>query len=407
MNVETLALMAEKLNLTNSSLKAKYISSLREEGFKEKVIDSYKFTNLESFFQTLRFSEVKGELPSRSFSAPTLFLTNGKLEKNDTLPDGVYLRKSTLSDPALSVFLGQSHPLSNLHRGLNDEVLVIEISKNKEVKTPLRIKNAITESTLSSGAIFILAHAHSKISILEESIAASEVPHAIISETYIKAHAGSKIEHIILEEENLEGINHTAVFAEVEKDANVRSVLLNTSGKLNRKNLTLNLNEPGAHGESFILYLTKDNEHSDVNTVINHKAPDTTSEQLAKGILDGESKGIFTGKIHIFPKAQRVASGQLNKNLLLSKKAQAHSQPQLEIFADDVKCSHGSTTGQLSPEELFYFQARGIPENKARTLLAFGFGLEVVQKIENETVKNYIADIMKTKLAQKFSLGEL
>jgi Fe-S cluster assembly protein SufD len=169
----------------------------------------------------------------------------------------------------------------------------------------------------------------------------------------------------------------------------------------------INLNEAGAHGETYSLYLTDKNEHSDIYTVINHKSADTTSDQIAKGILDGDSKGVFTGKIHIHPKAQRVASGQLNKNLLLSKKAQAHSQPQLEIFADDVKCSHGSTTGQLSDDEVFYFQARGIPADKARNLLALGFGLEIVQKIENSKAREHVTGIIRTKLSEKFSLGGL
>jgi len=176
-------------------------------------------------------------------------------------------------------------------------------------------------------------------------------------------------------------------------------------GKLNRKNLTLNLNEAGANGESYSLFLTNGREHSDINTAINHKAADTTSDQMAKGILDGESKGIFTGLIHIFPKSQRVASAQLNKNLLLSKKAQLHSQPQLEIFADDVKCSHGSTTGQLSDDEVFYFQARGIPADKARTLLAHGFGMEIVQKITNQEARGYLGQTVMSHLETKFNLG--
>nr|MBA2406198.1 SufD family Fe-S cluster assembly protein [Bdellovibrionales bacterium] len=176
-------------------------------------------------------------------------------------------------------------------------------------------------------------------------------------------------------------------------------------GKLNRRNLSLELLGPGANGESFNLYMTNASEHSDINTVIHHRAADTTSSQIAKGILDGDSKGIFTGKIYIHPQAQRVASSQLNKNLLLSKKAQAHSQPQLEIFADDVKCSHGSTTGQLSDDEVFYFQARGIPADKARTLLAHGFGLEIVLKIQNKTVRHKAESLVMESLKTKFQLG--
>jgi Fe-S cluster assembly protein SufD len=169
----------------------------------------------------------------------------------------------------------------------------------------------------------------------------------------------------------------------------------------------VNLTETGSHAESFNLYLTGDKEFSDISTVINHQIHDTTSQQLTKGILGGDSKGIFTGKIHILPKAQKVQSGQLTKNLILSKKAQAFSRPQLEIFADDVKCSHGSTTGQMSAEELFYFEARGIPESKAKNMLAFGFGHEIVFKISNSLVKNKIQSIIQNALTSTIHLGEL
>ena len=182
-------------------------------------------------------------------------------------------------------------------------------------------------------------------------------------------------------------------------------MLLNISGKLNRRNLNLELLDSGANVESYNLYLTNGTEHSDINTVIQHRAADTTSNQIAKGILDGDSKGIFTGKIHIYPQAQRVASAQLNKNLLLSNKAQAHSQPQLEIFADDVKCSHGSTTGQLSDDEVFYFMARGIPADKAKTLLAHAFGMEIVLKIKNKLVQSKAESLVMESLKMKFQLG--
>jgi Fe-S cluster assembly protein SufD len=213
------------------------------------------------------------------------------------------------------------------------------------------------------------------------------------------------VEHVQISQGNDSNFSHAETQVTLKKDARYRNVLLHLSGKLNRRNVNIDLWESGAHAESYNLYLTDRTEHSDISTQVQHRAADTTSNQIAKGILDGESKGIFTGKIHIHPKAQRVASGQLNKNLLLSKKAQAHSQPQLEIFADDVKCSHGSTTGQLSPDEVFYFQARGIPADKARTLLAHGFGLEVVMKIQNEIVRSWVELQVLAALKNKFNLG--
>jgi Fe-S cluster assembly protein SufD len=262
----------------------------------------------------------------------------------------------------------------------------------------------ITKSSVSAPTNLILAHPFSKITIIEETRVVGPSSHAFIPETYIVAHPSSQVEHIALDQENDQGLHHGSIFIDVAKDAIVRTFFFTTSGRMIRKNLSLNLNAPGARGETYSLFLTSKSEHSDIYTVINHKSPDTSSDQMAKGILDGESRGIFTGKIHIHPKAQRVISGQLNKNLLLSKKTQIHSQPQLEIFADDVKCSHGSTTGQLSDDEIFYFQARGIPAEGARNLLALGFGLEIVQKIQDKQAREHVMKIIRDMLVQKFSL---
>jgi Fe-S cluster assembly protein SufD len=132
----------------------------------------------------------------------------------------------------------------------------------------------------------------------------------------------------------------------------------------------------------------KKSEHSDVFSTITHFAPHTTSEQLFKGILNGESHGVFTGKIIIKKDAQKSASSQLNKNLLLSKIAHIDTRPQLLVHADDVKCSHGATVGQLSEEEEFYLESRGIPKEHAKRMLCQGFGMDVVLKIEDQKIRN-------------------
>ena len=410
MNLESLAQLAEnKLSNQNGSqfeLRKNFLSRFKANGLKETTQDSYKFTNLETFFSSLALNSDETSVQRDSNSDfPTIELINGELNQTGKLPVGVSVKKISEHFDVIQSYLKESNALSGLHHSLFEHGIFIEIDRKAEITSPLRILNFITKSDITSPTHLIVANPFSKITIIEET-KSQGISHANIAETYIKAMDGAIVEHIALQEENNDGLNHTSLFSEVSKDATVRSFIFHSSGKMNRSNLELNLNDPGANGESYSLFLTNGKEHSDINTVINHKAADTTSNQIAKGILDAESKGVFTGLIHIFPKAQRVASGQLNKNLLLSKKAQVHSQPQLEIFADDVKCSHGSTTGQLSPEEIFYFQARGIPEEKARNLLAFGFGLEVVQKIVNSEAEAYVSAIIKENLATKFSLGK-
>lgn len=411
MNIESLAQVAQKkLNPENSALselRSKFLHAFKEQGLRETVQDSYKFTNLETFFSALSFENTESKKSSVEHSTlPTIYLENGVFLNSDKLPAGITLRKISEEVETIKSYLTASNALSNLHHSLFEHGVFIEIDRKAHITTPIKIINTITKSDITSPTHFIRANSLSKITVIEETIGQG-LAHANISETYINALDGSSVEHISLQEEAGEALNHVSLFSDVARDATVRSFIFHTSGKMNRTNLELNLNEAGSNGESYALFLTNGQEHSDISTVINHKHADTTSNQIAKGILDAESKGVFTGKIHIHPKAQRVASGQMNKNLLLSRKAQVHSQPQLEIFADDVKCSHGSTTGQLSPEEVFYFEARGIPQEKARNLLAFGFGLEVVQKIGNPEAQTYIAKIIKDNLVDKFSFGRV
>lgn len=411
MNIETISNIADTriesaLDPAMKAFRSSQLELFRKKGFKETVLDSYKFTNLESFFSNLAYEPKTNEkdLPAYSSSIPTITFVDGEFSTSETLPHGVTVKKLKDHFGLVKDLFKEENALSSLHHSLFGEGLLIEVAKNTEVDGPIRILNIVTKSTISAPTHLIVGHHFSKVTVLEET-RAQDVSHATVSETYIKAHPGSHVEHIQLQHDSSEGLTHSSVFADVDKDATVKSFTFHATGKLNRTNLVMNLNAPGSNGETYSLFLTHGNEHSDINTVIHHRAADTTSNQIAKGILDGDSKGVFTGLIHIHPKAQRVASGQLNKNLLLSKKAQVHSQPQLEIFADDVKCSHGSTTGQLSPDEVFYFQARGIPADKARTILAHGFGLEVVQKIDNKAAREHVSSIILENLANKFQLS--
>ena len=362
--------------------------------------EAYKFTNLTKFMKELELDEtsVPFNLDEHlSFEIPTFVFIDGFLQNPDLKIPGV---STSLSKDAGVV----ANALSELHRSYFKDGFSIKIEKNAVVEKPVRLLYLTTRAGSFAPSVRIEAAAFSKATIIEESIGEIE-SYAQISESSVHVAANASVEHIQIERTASKALSHGSTSALVARDGIYRNIVLHLSGRVNRRNLQLDLKDSGAHGESYNLYLTAAQEHSDISTVINHLAADSTSSQLAKGILDGESRGIFTGKIHIHPQAQRVASGQLNKNLLLSNKAQAHSQPQLEIFADDVKCSHGSTTGQLSPDEVFYFQARGIPADKAKTLLAHGFGLEVVMKIQNKTAHERVAHLVMESLKNKFHLG--
>jgi Fe-S cluster assembly protein SufD len=413
MNIETLSAIAEKklehINGTLFDFRKKYLDQFKTNGFGEIIKDSYKFTNLESFFSELSYApeNFDAEIPEFKSDIPTITFLDGEFFGSENLQPEISIKMMKSHFNEVKDLLEATNALSRLHHAFLLDGTIIEVARNQDIPKPLRLLHVLTKSTVSAPTNVIIINSNTKVSIIEETRVLGGTSHAHIAETYIKAHQGSKVEHISVLVENAKGINHSSITAQVKQDASFRSVFVSASGMMNRKNLSINLNAPGAHGDSYALFLTGSGEHCDINTEINHRCEDTTSNQISKGILDGNSKGIFTGKIHIYPRSQRVSSKQMNKNLLLSKSAQVHSQPQLEIFADDVKCSHGSTTGQLSDDEVFYFESRGIPKHKARNILALGFGLEIVQKIENPLSRMHIDQIVKNKLNEKFSIGTL
>lgn len=407
MNFDQIAGLGEKRLLKSSgedaSFRKSFLQKLSSEGLTNAFPgDYYKFTNMKSFLEKLPFGAESTAVNVDSFkqeNIPTLFFIDGEAQNPELQLEGVSIE--LLSGQASE---DRPHALTNLHHGFRTDGLKITAQKNNRPGPPLRILHLMTRPGVVAPTLVIVAESHSGITVIEENIALHSA-YALTSETHVNVNPGARVEHIHIEDGKSESIHHGTTYANVDKDGTYRNFVFHMEGKLNRRNVFLNLNSPGAHGESYNLYLTNGNEQSDVYTEIHHKAADSTSDQLAKGILDGSSKGVFTGKIHIHPDAQRVNSGQLNKNLLLSKKAQVHSQPQLEIFADDVKCSHGSTTGQLSPDEIFYFESRGIPLEKAKTLLAHGFGLEVVLKIQDKKARDMASELVLKTLKTKFDLG--
>lgn len=185
-------------------------------------------------------------------------------------------------------------------------------------------------------------------------------------------------------------LNNTV--SKIKADSHYSNVNIHTGSRLTRHNVHSEINEEGATSDIHGLYILNDDTHVDTNSFIHHNAPHTFSNQLYKTVLDDSSRGVFTGLIRVEKDSQKVDSKQLNKNLLLTKKAHANSRPQLEIYADDVKCAHGSTTGQIRDDELFYFQSRGINAVKARKILAKAFINEVIFKIENLNIRKQILE---------------
>jgi len=171
-------------------------------------------------------------------------------------------------------------------------------------------------------------------------------------------------------------------------------------GQLIRNNLTVSLNGPGIDAHLYGLYLLSNATHVDNHTVVDHRQPNSFSNQLYKGIIQDNAKGVFNGKIFVRPQAQKTNAFQSNRNIVLGDQAMVHTKPQLEIWADDVKCSHGCTTGQLDEEALFYLRSRGISKEQAQGMLLHAFAGETLSALKSEPIRDFIEQVITAKLYQ-------
>jgi Fe-S cluster assembly protein SufD len=173
-------------------------------------------------------------------------------------------------------------------------------------------------------------------------------------------------------------------------------------GKLFRNNLHLQLDGEGIESHMYGLYLLNDDTLADSHTVVDHKKANSFSNELYKGVMDESSKGVFNGKIFVRPNAQKTNAFQANRNILLSDKATINTKPQLEIWADDVKCSHGCTTGQLDEEALFYLRSRGLSNDTARGMMLYAFAGEVLDFVKHPVLKEYLDTLISDRLHKNF-----
>lgn len=209
----------------------------------------------------------------------------------------------------------------------------------------------------------------------------------------------AKVSIVKIQEENISARHIGLTRIHVSKSAELESMVFSTGAKLSRHTLEVLMTGEGGTAHVHGAYAVVGDQHVDNNTTIDHVVGHCNTYQLYKGLLDGESRAVFNGKVLIRRNAQKANSEQLNNNLLLSRKAEADSKPMLQIDADDVKAAHGSTVGQMNKEELFYLLSRAIPKSKAITMLSYGFLSEVLERIANDEVKEWL----KIKLDKAFT----
>ena len=280
----------------------------------------------------------------------------------------------------------------------------IRVPENTVVEKPIVIQYINDTTAAEVIAIhrnLIIAEKNSELTVVEKFNSAGAGNHFTnhVNEFVISENA--KLEYYSIQNDsgNCYQVSQTEIY---QKDASrVNTYTFNLQGKLLRTNLHLIIDGEGIESHMYGLYLLTGNTLADNHTVVDHKKPNSFTNELYKGVMDGNSKGVFNGKIYVRPQAQKTNAFQANRNILLSENATVNTKPQLEIWADDVKCSHGCTTGQLDEEALFYLRSRGIEKITARAMMLYAFAGEVTDKIPHPGIKKYIDQVISERLQNK------
>jgi len=243
----------------------------------------------------------------------------------------------------------------------------------------------------------VVAGAHSQATLLEAYLAPTGGSYFTNACTDLRLADGARIDHVRLQDEDVSAFHVGRVRADVARDAWYRSQVFSLGAQLGRADIDVRLAR-GSECHLDGLYLADKRQHVDHQTRIDHAEPHATSSQLYKGILDGAARAVFSGTVHVREDAQKTDAKQMNRNLLLSSRAEVDAKPQLEIYADDVKCSHGATVGQLDPVELFYLRSRGLDENDARQLLIHAFANDLVDRVADPAVRHFVYHALDSRL---------
>ncbi len=296
---------------------------------------------------------------------------------------------------------------ADLNTAFMTDGLCLQLARGTVVERPIHLVFIATGAGLAiHPRNLIVAAAGARATIIEH-YAGGDAGYFTNALTQIAAADEASIEHYKLQEEGAHGLHIGGIHAAQARASRFTSHSIALGGALARTDITTSFDAEGCEATLDGLYVVAGRQHVDHHTRIDHAKPHGTSREHYRGVLDGNARGVFNGKVIVHPGAQKTDARQTNHNLLLSKAAEVDTKPQLEIYADDVKCSHGATVGQLDAAQLFYLRSRGIDAAVARSLLTHAFAREVIERIRLAPVRERLARLLFGRLPQGDLIREL
>lgn len=293
------------------------------------------------------------------------------------------------------------HPFAALNQAFLDRGTWIDIAPGVAVDQSIHLIHVTRHAGASLfPRTLITLGEQAQAQVVESFVAMPDAAYLIASRVDIEVAAGAKLLHIKTQQENTAGIHAGLGYARLSRDASLHAYVHSQGGRLIRNDLAVDLNEPGAEVTVDGLYLADASEHVDNHTIIDHKVPNTSSSQTYKGVLKGRARAVFNGRVHVRKDAQQTNARQLNRNLLLTDDVEVDTKPELQIDANDVKCSHGATVGQLRSDEVFYLQSRGLTHAEAMAMLSAAFADEVMLKLPHVSSRERLRKLTKDWLSR-------
>jgi Fe-S cluster assembly protein SufD len=396
-------------NFTAQRAAEPWIQALREAafqrfaelGFPTTHDEDWRFTSVAPIART-RFGRPAPNGGIKPGDLPALFV-NGRLAA-DRLPDGVRLAPREEIEAHLARHASyETAAFVALNTAFLDEIVALRIERGAVIEGPVHILYGGPAAAGAPAAVhprtLILAGANSQCSIVESYVggAGAYLTNAV---TELAVGDGAVVDHYKIQTEGLEAFHIGSMFATLGRSANFTSTSISLGAALARHDVTATLSE-GTEATLNGLYVAGGSQHVDNHTTIDHAKPHGSSRELYKGILDGTAHAVFNGRILVRQDAQKTDSKQTNKNLVLYDDATIDTKPELQIFADDVRCTHGATIGQLDAESLFYLQSRGIGRSDARRLLTYAFAQDIVDRIKVRSLRDSLERILFEKFHER------
>lgn len=369
-----------------------------KQGLPTRKSENWKYTSLER----LKKTTFDGVAVTGIADKEAIIVQDGKVTTPEAIPEGVVICDLFTALKKEDPFLkkpGFDNFFATLNLALLEGGVFIHVGKGVSLRSPIEVRIQHSDNSLShhlQNVYLIEEEANASIIETYHSEVEASYFHNVVSTITVKESAVFHYYKIVNEAHNAFHIGNTSF--DLSEHAKAYSHVYSFGGALSRSEVSVNLNEKGADCYLNGIYVVGDTEQVASYTTQNHLSPHANSTENYKGIVGGSASAVFNGNIHVEKDAQKTNASLENKNILLSSKASVDTKPQLEIFADDVKCAHGTTVGQLDDKAVFYLRSRGIPLSEARELLVHAFAGDILDKIPDEELKQSLQQTLNDKL---------